>query len=203
MLKTAIFGGTFNPPHNGHVAMISGIAALPQIEKVLVMPANIPPHKAGDIANANDRLNMCKLAFDGINKVELCTLEMELKGKSYTLNTLEKLNEMGIKNLSLVIGADSLITFNKWYCYEQILNLAELLVYPRQGVDSDEVLTAKTALEEKGAKITLLNILPPNISSTEVRENILNENKVNQLVPNLVAEYIKEHGLYNGTNLFK
>lgn len=203
MLKTAIFGGTFNPPHNGHIAMLSGIAELPEIENILVMPANVPPHKAGDIAAAEHRVNMCKAAFGGIKKVQICLLELEMQGKSYTLNTLERLKQQGLENPVLVIGADSLVNFYKWYGYEQILNMAELYVYPRPGISSEEVLKSKTALQSKGANITLLNFTPPNISSTMVRELVLNQNNINDLVPNTVAEYIKEHGLYNGTNLFK
>ena len=203
MLKTAIFGGTFNPPHNGHIAMLSGIADLPEIEKILVMPANIPPHKAGDIAAAHHRVNMCKMAFNGIKKAEICLLELELEGKNYTLNTLKRLKERSVQNPVLVIGADSLINFDKWYEYEQILNMAELYVYPRQGMDKSLVLTAKAFIEGKGGAVTLLNQSPPGISSTLVRDRILNKKPISDFVPSAVAEYIKENGLYNGTNLFK
>ena len=203
MLKTAIFGGTFNPPHNGHIAMLNYIAGLPEIEKILVMPANVPPHKDNVIVPAEHRVNMSKAAFSGIKKAELCLLELEMQGKSYTLNTLERLKEQEKENLVLVIGADSLVNFDKWYGYEQILNLAELYVYPRQGVNNSDLLNSKAILEVKGANITLLNFTPPAISSTMVRENVLNKRQINELVPNAVAEYIKEYGLYNGTHLFK
>ena len=87
MKKTAIFGGTFNPPHIGHRFMLEGIASQPEIEKILIMPAKIPPHKS-DVVSAEHRVNMCKMAFCGIEKCEISLEELNLPGKSYTVNTL-------------------------------------------------------------------------------------------------------------------
>ena len=77
--KTAIFGGTFNPPHLGHRFMVEGVAKLPEIEKVLVMPAKTPPHKSGEIVSPEHRLNMCRIAFEDVEKTEICLEELFLQ----------------------------------------------------------------------------------------------------------------------------
>lgn len=194
--KTAIFGGTFNPPHIGHSFMLKAIANLPEIETVLVMPAKAPPHKSGEIASPEDRVNMCRLAFEGLPKTEISLDELSLEGKSYTVKTLEYLREKGIKNPVLVIGADSFINFHKWYMFEEILSLCELYVFMRGGVSKDALLSAKENLEKIGAKITLLDILPPEISSTEIRKSIKNGDCSGRLLDRNVLEYIKSHSLY-------
>jgi len=118
--KTAIFGGTFNPPHIGHRAMLEGVAALPEIFKILIMPAKTPPHKSGDIVLPEHRVNMCKLAFNGVKKAEICLEELNMEGKNYTVNTLLHLSKKGVDNPVLVIGADSLVNFHK--CRHQFRN---------------------------------------------------------------------------------
>lgn len=196
MQKTAIFGGTFNPPHLGHRFMLKSIAALPEIEKVLIMPSKIPPHKSGEILSAEHRVNMCKLAFDGVLKAELCLDELYLKGKSYTVNTLKHFKQKNLKNLVLVIGADSLVNFHKWYCFEEILSLAELYVYMRGGISNESIFSAKENLEKLGAKITVLDVFPPKISSTEIRQGIKNGSLNEEFLNSSVLEYITQHSLY-------
>lgn len=194
--KTAIFGGTFSPPHIGHIAMVKGLAELSEIEKILVMPAKIPPHKDGDVISAEHRVNMCKLAFNGIKKVEFCLDELYLEGKSYTLNTLEHLKTKGVEYPIFVIGADSFINFHKWFCYEKILKLAELYVYSRNGFSFEDIIKTKEDLEKKGAKITLLDFVPPAVASRDIRKMICDDNSVNELLAPSVLEYINKHSLY-------
>ena len=194
--KTAIFGGTFNPPHLGHRFMVEKILSLPEIKKVLVMPAKKPPHKSGEIVSAEHRVNMCQLAFKGMAKTEICLEELFLEGKSYTAKTLEALKNKGIENPVLVIGADSLINFHKWYNFKEILSLAELYVYMRRGCLKENLLSAKENLEKLGAKITLLNVVPPEISSTKIREDIKKGGCDNQFLTPSVLEYINKYSLY-------
>ena len=172
MQKTAIFGGTFNPPHLGHRFMLESIANIADFEKILVLPAKIPPHKSGEILSAEHRVNMCRIAFEGVKKAELCLAELYLSGKSYTVNTLKNFSQKGVKNPALIIGGDSLVDFHKWYMYEEILSLAELYVYKRGGISDEQLFSAKENLEKLGGKITLLDICPPEISSTMVREGL-------------------------------
>ena len=196
MKKTAIFGGTFNPPHIGHRFMLEGIARQSEIEKILIMPAKAPPHKSGVVVSAEHRVNMCKMAFCGIEKCEISLEELNLPGKSYTVNTLHHLNKKGIKNPVLVIGADSLVNFNKWYRYDEILALAELYVYKREGIDVAVLLSAKKELEKQGAKITILDICPPAVSSTDIRAAFGKVENLKSLLEPSVLKYINEHSLY-------
>ncbi|MBQ3088645.1 MAG: nicotinate (nicotinamide) nucleotide adenylyltransferase [Clostridia bacterium] len=196
--KTAIFGGTFNPPHIGHRAMLEYIAARPEIFKILIMPAKTPPHKAFDTLSVEHRVNMCRLAFEGVKKSEICLEELSIKGKSYTVNTLKSLRQKGIQNPALVIGADSLVNFHKWYNYVDILYLAELYVFGRDGISNEQIIAAKQNLENLGAKITLLDICPPTISSSNIRAAFLNNENISEFLNPLVLKYIKEHSLYKG-----
>ncbi|MEE1025579.1 MAG: nicotinate (nicotinamide) nucleotide adenylyltransferase [Acutalibacteraceae bacterium] len=194
--KIAIFGGTFNPPHMGHKVMLEGISALPEIEKILIMPSKTPPHKSGDILPVEHRVNMCRLAFGNINKAEISLEELSIRGKSYSVKTLNHLKSKGIEFPVFVIGGDSLIDFHKWYRYEEILLLAELYVYKRKGEDTEVLLKAKENLEKKGGKITILSIIPPEISSTEIREKLKLKEEVSHMLEPSVLRYIKEHSLY-------
>ena len=196
--KTAIFGGTFNPPHIGHRAMLDGISKLPEISKILIMPAKTPPHKSGDIVSAEHRVNMCRIAFEGVNKAEISLDELSLEGKNYTVKTLKFLKEKGICNPILIIGADSLVNFHKWYCYEEILTLAELYVYGREGILESDFLSAAKNLKRLGGKITLLDIYPPAVASSDIRAAFLKRENPSELLDPLVLEYIKEHSLYKG-----
>ena len=196
MGKIAIFGGTFNPPHMGHKVMLEGISALPEIEKILIMPSKTPPHKSGDILPVEHRVNMCRLAFENVNKVEISLEELSIRGKSYSVKTLNHLKSKGIEFPVFVIGGDSLIDFHKWYRYEEILLLAELYVYKRKGEDTEALLKAKENLEKKGGKITILSIIPPEISSTEIRKKLKLKEEVSHMLEPSVLRYIKEHSLY-------
>lgn len=196
MGKTAIFGGTFNPPHLGHRAMLEWVVKLGEFDNVLVMPANIPPHKSGSVASAEDRLEMCRLAFSDLENVAFCEEELRMRGKSYTANTLKSLKQKGIINPTLLIGADSLITFEKWYCYEEILKLADLIVYLREGIDLSAVYKAKETLTALGGKIAVTDYTPPAISSTKIRNLLINGETSSGLVSPEVLKYIKENQLY-------
>lgn len=196
--KIAIFGGTFNPPHIGHRKMAEMLCECEAFDKIHILPDCKPPHKTGDFAPGEDRLNMCRLAFGDLPKVEISDFELKLGGKSYTVRTLEELKKQGIEYPGFVIGADSLVNFQKWYRYEDVLKLAELIVYKRGGLSDEKMLSAKADLEKKGGKITLLDFCPPDISSTEIRKNIEEGKSVEGLVANEVEEYIKKKGFYLG-----
>ena len=200
MQKTAIFGGTFDPPHIGHKVMLEGLSALEDIDRILVMPSKMPPHKERKVSSFEDRVNMCRLAFSGVKKAVIDLTEQKLSGKSYTIHTLEYFKNRGVEYPALVIGGDSLKDFHKWYRYDEILKLAEIYVYGRFGVDNREVSAAAESLIKMGGKVNLLNIYPPEISSTMVRELISLGKDATHLITKEVNDYIIEKGLYNGTD---
>lgn len=197
MGKTAIFGGTFNPPHLGHRAMLEWIVKSGEFDSVLVMPSNIPPHKSGKVVSAENRLAMCRLAFGDLDNIAFCEEELRMQGKSYTANTLKSLRQRGIINPTLLIGADSLVTFDEWFSYEEILKLAELIVYLREGIDLSAVYEAKEKLMLLGGKITVIDYTPPSISSTKVRSLLESGETASELVSPKVLKYIKENQLYS------
>ena len=201
--KIAIFGGTFNPPHLGHREMLVYLSKAKRFKKILVMPAKIPPHKTGFFASPEDRLLMCKGAFSDIEGVEVSDFELNLSGKSYTALTLEALKEKGIINPTLIIGADSLIDFHKWFCFEDILKKASLCVYYRSGCDERKLLSAKERLEKAGGRITLLDFCPPNISSTVVRELVEKGESISKLVSPHTNDFILKNKLYFGNDFME
>lgn len=196
MGQTAIFGGTFNPPHLGHVAMAKWASQRTEFDRILVMPAKLPPHKSGHFAAPTHRVAMCRLAFADIPGVSVCEAELALPGKSYTVNTLRSLADGGLVQPTLIIGADSLLGFHTWYDYTEILKLASLLVYERVGIDPTALQAAAKRLLAEGGRITLTDYTPPAISSSEVREKLTEGSRVNELLPQAVADYIRAEHLY-------
>ena len=194
--RTALFGGTFNPPHLGHHDIVRKLAALPHIGRILIMPVNLPPHKPAEVAPAEDRLAMCRLTFSDLPKVCLREDEIDAQGKSYTFFTLERLAAEGIRNPLLVIGADSLVTFDRWFCYRDILSMAELMVYRRDGVDDRELAQKAETLRRQGGSICLTDFCPPAVSSTAIRARVKNGQPIDRLVSESVAAYIKQKNLY-------
>ncbi len=189
--RIALFGGTFNPIHSGHVEMASKVLELPQIEKLIIMPTYQPPHKdAPELVSGEHRLNMCRIALCGLDNVEFSALELERKGKSYTYNTVCELNSVFDKRIALVCGGDMITTFNGWYRYRDILTLADIIAFRRVGVDNTEFDNAVESLRTEGGNISVINLEISNISSSEVRNGRMD------MVPDEVFEYIKNNGLY-------
>lgn len=176
--------------------MIKHILSLNMFDEILVMPANMPPHKDNPPAPFKDRFNMCSLCFGDFEQTQISDAELRLEGKNYTLNTLKMLERQGIQNPTLVIGADSLITFDKWYKYKEVLSLCKLLVLGREGVERKALLSAKERLEKVGGIITLLDYKPLPISSSEVRLTLKQKGNANGMLSESVEKYIKDNKLY-------
>lgn len=197
MGKTVIFGGTFNPPHEAHREMCLAAALLPEAERVLVIPAAVPPHKEinGYFASDEDRLNMCRLMCRDIKKAEVSDTELKRGGKSYTLDTVTELGKK-YTELSLLIGGDMLCYFKKWYKYKELLKKCEILCVRRKSDDKEEFKKAENELIKEGARLTVLDADVKNVSSTEIRERFAAGQNADDLLPTAVAEYIREKGLY-------
>ena len=193
-----IFGGTFDPAHLSHRQMAEEISKCDFAEKIIILPAKIPPHKNRKVTSENHRLNMCRLNFEGIDKVFISDFEMNLTGKNYTVNTLKELQKWGVVNPFWLIGGDSLVDFEKWYKSEEILKLAKLLVFFRGNINKDECKNKAEKLRKKGGNIEFLQFEPANISSTDIREKLLNGEDVSHLLLPSVEEYIRINKLYKG-----
>lgn len=194
MGNIALFGGTFNPIHNEHLKLIKHLSSLDFIDKVLVMPTHLPPHKTSDfLADDVDRFNMCKAATQNIKKVSVSDFEIKREGKSYTYYTVKALKEMyGNDEIFVVCGGDMAITLETWYNFEFLKEMCTFLVVDRPGTDKDKLRSYLEGLEARGVKSVYTCCPTEDVSSTMVRNGGLNPS----FVPEKVLEYIKEKGLY-------
>ena len=195
--KIAIFGGTFNPPHNGHVHLLKAFCDEIDFDKILIVPAAVLPHKnAPDLAAGEQRLQMCRLAFPA---AEVCDIEVKNGGKNYTADTLEALKRVyPDSQFYFIMGTDMLLSFNSWRDPERILKNADLLCDARDETTSVRELRtfAKLMLGLREDQFIISDALPLPLSSTEVREKCRRGESIADLVPPAVAAYIEKEGLY-------
>ena len=198
-MRVGIFGGTFNPPHLGHKRLAESMLLEAKLDKMLIIPTATPPHKKGsDLASEEDRLSMCRLLFDE-DCYEVSDLELKRGGKSYTVDTVKELKKLYPDDeLFLVIGSDMLLSFHKWYCYEEILENVTLCVATRESEIPVERLRAY-AKETSGfteGEIIFSPIKAFECSSTEVRKLLKEDDKAEKFIPGKLYGYISEKGLY-------
>ncbi len=194
MERFGIYGGTFNPIHNGHLHLIRAACAQLSFDRLLVVPANIPPHKAAtDLASNRDRLEMARLATAGMPGVWVSDIELRARGKSYTILTLERLRALFPEcRFTLLMGADMLESFDRWHRWRDILKLADIAAFARN--EGEEALLERKAALIGRARVVRVEPLP--LSSTLVREKVRRGEDISGLVPEPVAAYIYEKGLY-------
>ncbi|MDR0914011.1 MAG: nicotinate (nicotinamide) nucleotide adenylyltransferase [Oscillospiraceae bacterium] len=199
--KIAIFGGSFNPVHIGHIqAAQLVLAQLKDVDEVWLVPAAKPPHKPdANLAPAKHRLAMLQLAAKGCPNVKVSDIEINKPGNSYTYQTLLLLQKQ-YPNLSfcLIMGADMFLTLQTWKKPEVISNIAEIAVVPRQGANTGQ-LTEQAAFLAKtyGTRSAILNCGVADISSTELRAMLANSpNNAKPFLNEEVYDYIAENSVY-------
>ena len=194
---TAIFGGTFNPPHIGHYEMLAALEKCPQIEEIWVMPDKIPPHKVCDfLADDRDRIEMCRIIADDFKKVRLCLAEFEREGKSYTYDTVtEFLKKYPQREFTFVCGGDMLISFKEWYRYEELMKMRPFTVFRGTDTDNAEFDLKAAEFSEMEMEITVMSEVITAVSSSYIRNNF---EKSRDLVPEKIYNYIKDRGIYCG-----
>lgn len=189
--RVAVFGGTFNPIHNGHVEIVRSVLSLPSVSRVIVIPTALPPHKAAkSLASGEQRMAMCRLALSEFPTVEISDIELSRGGKSYTYDTLCELKKSVTDRIALVCGGDMITTFSGWYRYGDILKIADIIALRRVGIDNSEFDKSVEELRACGGNITVMDTKIDDISSSRVREG------ERSLIPDLVLEYININGLY-------
>lgn len=196
----ALFGGTFNPIHYGHLLICEGIREEYNLEKVVFIPARIPPHKdKNEIIQASHRLEMAKLAIKDNPFFEVSDMELKREGSSYTIDTVRIYKNLyNIDRMGLILGADSLINFETWRNFTDIFPLVDIYVASRP--DSDAQTLEKTIQRfenEFEAKIKKYSLRTMDYSSTEIRDRISKGLSIKYLVPPAVEEYIYKAELYN------
>ena len=197
MERIAVFGGTFNPVHNGHVNAVREIMSAVNLDKVIIMPAKIPPHKiAHDLASEKQRLDMCRLAFKDMPNVEVSDFEIMREGKSYSYYTVKHLREVyPDSELYFIMGSDMLLSFHEWYRYEDILKMCGIICMSRENGDICELESYAEKLRDKG-EVVIVNAKPYELSSTDVRCKLKNHEDCTCYLDENVVQYISDNKLY-------
>lgn len=195
-MRIGIYGGTFNPPHIGHVVLAQEARLQLGLDEVLLVPVGRPAHRAIESdPGAEARANMCRLATLGQPGLAVSTAEIDRDGPSYTVDTLETLTvEATDSRLTLIVGSDQALSFGEWREPDRIGQLAEIAVAGREGDNRDAVLSAVS--ESTGREAQWVEMPRIDVSSTMIRERVAAGQTVAHLVPAGVAELIEQRGLY-------
>ena len=190
MVKTGIFGGSFNPIHNGHLTLASSLLKKAGLDEVWLMVTPQNPWKSQtDLLDDDTRLRLARAALEGIPGLVASDFEFQLPKPSYTWDTLQALSqEYPDRKFTLLLGGDNWEKFGQWYEHDKILAHHDIVVYPRKGFHIDR----KTLPPH--VKVVRMRLV--NISGTEIRERIRQSLPFEDLVPPPVAQIIKEEGLY-------
>jgi nicotinate-nucleotide adenylyltransferase len=197
-MKVGLFGGTFDPIHNGHIVVAETVLQKVDLEKVIFIPAGKPWLKEGrEITSATHRLKMVELAISGKSHFELSRIEIERPGATYTIDTLiDLINKKNNTELYVIIGLDSLADFPRWKNPSRLLSLCYLVVVPRPGYPLPDIRSMEKELPGLKTHLILLNAPEIDISSSEVRRRVEKGLSFKHLVPESVAKYIQENRLY-------
>jgi nicotinate-nucleotide adenylyltransferase len=196
--RIGILGGTFNPPHVGHLALARRAREQLALDRVLLMPAFIAPNKSigGDDPGPEHRLQMCRAAIGREPGLAASAIEVERGGVSYTVDTLQAIHETRPDaELTLILGADTARTLPGWREPARLLELADLAVAERDRLDAPHVRRALAGLRP-APRLSILQMQKVAVSSSQVRELVAAGRPVTGLVGEAVAAYIDEHGLY-------
>lgn len=190
-----ILGGSFNPPHLGHLVIASDACAQLDLERVLFVPAAAPPHKeVADGVPGDVRLELTRLAVAGDPRFAVSSIEVD-RGLAYTVETLRCLRaEFPGRSLAFIMGSDSLLQFGSWYRPEAIVELARLVVAPRPG--HDRAAIAAAAARWTPDKVVVIDSVGVDISSSMIRDRVRRGAPVRYLVPAAVEAAIERFSLY-------
>ncbi len=197
--KIAMFGGTFNPIHNGHLNLVRQFQEQMHFDRILLIPTSVPPHKPDDgLISGEHRLAMCHIAARPYPFLQVCDLEIKRGGSSYTWQTLEQLGQVYPRaEIFLLVGSDMFLTVEHWVKPERIFQLCTICAGARN-MDEFAVLKqhAQLLFSQYGAKTQVLDLKVLPLSSTEIRQRIREGKSIDQLVPAEVEEYIRREGIY-------
>lgn len=198
-LRVGIYGGTFAPVHNGHVAAAKAFMEQMKLDYLFIIPTCLPPHKR--IVDSDDpiyRLRMCELAFRDFDGIVISDTEIKRGGRSYTYDTLTELTRPNTR-LFLMCGTDMVLTFDTWYRFEDILKLC-YPVYVRR--ENDPIMTKRIVdkiteyYDKYGVMFRRIVTEPIEISSTQIRQMVARGEDISALVPKAVADFIDKNRLY-------
>jgi nicotinate-nucleotide adenylyltransferase len=192
MIKVGIYGGSFDPIHNGHLITAQAAKEMRELDKIIFVPSNISPHKQ-DVAtsSAEHRVNMLKLAINKIPYFDYSDVELNRKTVSFTADTLRELSER-YKHMELIIGYDNIFKFHTWRQPDEILKYAKLVVLRRK-------LNIPRGKQNKFYRAAIFIKSPfIQISGSVIRRRVQDDLPINFLLPDSVKDYILKHKLYKG-----
>ena len=201
-MREGILGGSFDPVHHGHLHIARACVARLALDRLLLMPARIPPHKMGrPMTDATHRLAMIRLAIADESRIDVSTLELDREGTTYTVDTIRALldREDAPDELFFIVGADQALELPTWRTIDELARLCTIVPVARAGICLDclDDLTGKLPDDVVARlKSAALDVPPVDVSSTQIRERIRAGKPVDALVTPAVAAYIDEHGLY-------
>ncbi|HEV7885398.1 MAG TPA: nicotinate-nucleotide adenylyltransferase [Solirubrobacteraceae bacterium] len=198
MARVGILGGTFNPPHVGHLVCASEAASQLELDRVLLTPVAQAPHKEAPYdPGAQERLVLCRLAVAGDERLDVCDIEVRRGGSSYTVDTLRELHaRMPEDDLTFIVGGDTALGLPSWREPEAVLGLATLAVAERSGAGRGDVIERLQASFPDAAPPVFFDMPRLDISSSHIRRHVAEGRCIRYLVPDPVAERIARGRLY-------
>jgi len=192
MIKVGIYGGSFDPVHNGHLITAQFVKEVRELDKIIFVPSFISPHKQEvDTSNPEHRVNMLQLAISKIAYFEYSDVEIKRKNVSYTVDTLRELSER-YRHMELIIGYDNIFKFHTWRSPDEVLKLAKLVVLRRK-------LNIPRGKQNKFYRAAIFVNSPfIQISGSIIRKRVSESLPINFLVPEKVQDYIIKQRLYKG-----
>ena len=189
-MKLLLFGGTFDPPHNGHMRLLQSAIDAVQPDKVVVMPAGIPPHKAASATPASLRLTMCQCFAPLHPDLAVSDWEIGRGGKNYTIDTVRMLEERypGAE-IFLSVGSDMLTTFTQWRGWQSLLQKTTLVVQSRYSGDAASLAAAARDLEAAGGRVVFAHAPVLQAASSDVRAGKLGMDALPPLVQHICKQY--------------
>ena len=196
-VKILLFGGTFDPPHLGHLALLKNAVEALDPDLALVMPAGTPPHKQAYGTPGELRYQMCAAFLEVDPRVHRCRFELDHPGKSYTATTVEYLRwRWPGCEIDLVMGGDMLLSFSTWHRSDWLLGQIRLVVQSRDEAETARLAPAARQLEERGGRVLFLKAPVVELSSTEVRRACAEGRPIERMVPPKALRVIRKHHLY-------
>lgn len=196
-MKIGLYGGAFNPVHNGHLALAEHFKNALELEGLIFIPTHVPPHKSGDgLVSGEHRINMLSLALSGLDYCSVSDIEFRREGKSYTYDTVCELKKIYPDDeFFLIVGADQYFDFQKWYRADDLLRQVTVCSAARENNQYRQMLEYKSK-HDNMQNTVVCNFDVTEISSSKIRNMISTGQSVTEFVPDSVLWYIKENNLY-------
>jgi len=196
-LRLGVLGGTFNPPHVGHLICAQEAHDQLDLDRVVLMPAGIPPHKTVEAdPGAQARYALCQAAVEGDERFDVSRLELDRAGRSFTVDTLKSLHDQSPQDdITFIAGGDMARSLPSWREPETLLSLATLAVAER-AADKRDAISAAIAPLAGSERVRFFDMPRIDVSSSLVRERVATGRPIRYLVPDAVAEAIAQNGWY-------